>query len=251
MSNDLPAVGATPARMSIGVRARAGFTAIELMVVVTVMILLVAMTAPAIYPAIKKGTVHDAAGAIQRAASQAKQLARTRIEPASSGGAAVRHYGVAIVVPTTGPAYATVIYGDGDPTNFGSIAGWQKNPLTGRDYFKLNFNRGVMPYKMAGPPASGGPGSPAVYTFMPTGSSMGWYYQYRTGFLIQNPATNTALINVGTLAQAATPAAPPLPALKAVAAGIPPVFGVATLDQRYVVAVAVYSIGMMNIQDLF
>ena len=106
-----------------------------------------------------------------------------------------------------------------------------------------------MPYSMGTVPAAPSAGAQPTYTVMPTGTSMGWYYQYRTGFIVQNPGTNTTLINVGTLAQAAR--ATPLPALKAVAAGIPPVFGVATLDQRYVVAIAVYSIGMMNVQDLF
>ena len=89
-------------------RTRDGFTAIEMMVVISVMILLVAMSLPGLFPALKKGRVSDAAEAIMRVASQARQMARLRPQPV---GAAVSYYGVSVVVPATGPAYAVLTYG--------------------------------------------------------------------------------------------------------------------------------------------
>ena len=223
---------------------RAGFTAIELIVVVSVIILLVSLTVPSIMPALKKGAVNDAATAIQRVCSQARQLARTRQEPsptASPGG--VKYWGVNVVVPSdfpVKPAYASVIFGNSTPS--GPDDNLELNPASittpKNPWYRQTMPKSAAPIKMASLPT----GTPAVYTFMPKGSSVGWYYQYRTGFVIQNGATATTPINIGTRGDSSvSPAIPP---------GTPPVFGVASLDQKYVMAIAIYSIGLANIQDL-
>lgn len=224
---------------------RAGFTAIELIVVVSVIILLVSLTVPSIMPALKKGAVNDAATAIQRVCSQARQLARTRQEPSPGVGGGIKYWGVNVVVPTdfpTKPAYAAVIFGNSTPT--GPDPSLENNPASNKPWYRQDMPRSAAPFKMNALPS----GTPATYTFMPKGSSVGWYYQYRTGFVIQNGGTATQPINIGTVAfPGDSTVTPPLPAIPA---GIPPVFGVASLDQKYVMAIAVYSIGLANIQDM-
>jgi type II secretory pathway pseudopilin PulG len=230
-------------------RRRAGFTAIELIVVVSVIILLVSLTVPSIMPALKKGAVNDAATAIQRVCSQARQLARTRQEPAPSAGSAVKYWGVNVVVPAdfpTKPAYAAVIFGNTVPS--GTDDGLELNPLSTsspkKPWFRQDMPRSAAPFKMDARPG----GNPRIYTFLPKGSSVAWYYQYRTGFVIKDGSTATQPMNVGTVAVPADlSATPPTPAIPP---GVPPVFGVASLDQKYVMAIAVYSIGLANIQDL-
>ncbi len=232
-------------------RARAGFTAIELMVVVSVIILLVAMTVPSIFPAIRKGRVHDAANAILRVASQARQFARSRIMP-PPGNAAVpcKFYGVAIVVPTSGAAYAVLTY-DNSLAN-GSAPGpvGQFADYSTTNYLsKQIFNANVMPY--TGILTAGGGGSKAVYSLQPRSTMVGWYYQYRTGFVLQNNTTPdmnyTQIGSIGTPPLVANPAT----GAPAVLAYPPTVLGVCSLDQQYVVAMAIYSIGLANAQDLF
>jgi type II secretory pathway pseudopilin PulG len=213
----------------------AGFTAIEMMVVVSIIILLVAMTVPSIFPAIKKGRVHDAANAIMRVASQARQLARTRQQPAT----AVKYYGVAVVVPSSGPAYAVLTY-DSSAAYSASSELKTQNDAT-KNIAKFEFNRNVMPYN-----ASAG----GTKTLMTTGTAVNWYYQYRTGFVIRDGTTWTTPINVGTPAVAAVAASGSTPAQPAIPAGTPPDFGVCSLDQQYIVAVAIYSIGLGNAQDM-
>jgi type II secretory pathway pseudopilin PulG len=224
-------------------RRRAGFTAIELIVVVSVIILLVSLTVPSIMPALKKGAVNDAATAIQRVCSQARQLARTRQEPAPTAGSAVKYWGVNVVVPSdfpTKPAYAAVIFGNTVPS--GPDDTLELNPLSTsnpkKPWFRQDMPRSAAPFKMTSLPT----GNPRVYTFLPKGSSVGWYYQYRTGFVIKDGASATQPMSVGTLGDATV--TPPIPP------GVPQVFGVASLDQKYVMAIAVYSIGLANIQDL-
>ena len=218
---------------------RAGFTAIELIVVVSVIILLVSLTVPSIMPALKKGAVNDAATAIQRACSQARQLARTRQEPSlSAGTGGIKYWGVNVVVPTdpAKAAYAAVIFGNSVPG--GANTALENNPVSNKPWYRQDMPRSASPFMMNALPT----GNPRIYTFMARGTSVGWYYQYRTGFVIKDGGTATQPINIGTPGDSTV--TPP------VVAGTPPVFGVASLDQKYVMAIAVYSIGLANIQDL-
>ncbi|HEX3132451.1 MAG TPA: prepilin-type N-terminal cleavage/methylation domain-containing protein, partial [Planctomycetota bacterium] len=144
---------------------RAGFTAIEMMVVVSIIIVLVAMVVPTIGPAMKKGSVHDAASAIQRACSMARQLARSTTEPRTTGASATpNYYGVAVVVPseTNKPAYAVVVYGNNPLNDYGFTSN-EKNQYpngvptldgTGtnsglKPSGKFTFSRSVLPVSAA------------------------------------------------------------------------------------------------------
>lgn len=230
--------------MGIDVRVRSarrgGFTAIELMVVVSIIILLVAMTVPSIFPAIRKGRVHDAANAILRVSSQARQLARTRSQPLL---ATVPFYGVAVVVPGTGPAYAILIYDSAAAASLNvTTAGLKTQYDTTKYVSKQVFNSNVMPF-IAG--TGGGPGAKTVYTLQSPGSAVAWYYQYRTGFVIPGFAGWTSPGNVGTMPVSASGGS------AAIATIGPSTFGVCSLDQQYCVAISVYSIGLANSQDLF
>jgi len=230
--------------------AVAGFTAIEMMVVVSIIIVLVAMVVPTIGPAMKKGSVNDAASAIQRACSMARQLARSTTQPRGVAGE-INYYGVAVVVPSESeknkPAYAVVVYGK-DPIDF-SLANKEENQYpngtpkldgTGSIYSgikpagKFTFSRSVMPIKADSASATSTPN----YTFMAPGSAVGWYYAYRTGFVFQNVAAPSASVDIG------------VPPIAAATTGTPQAFGVASLDMKYRVAVAIYKIGLLNAQDV-
>jgi len=234
-------------------RTRAGFTAIELMVVVSIIILLVAMTVPSIFPAIRKGRVHDAANAILKVASQARQLARSRVMPLPTGPVPCNFYGVAVVVPSSGAAYAVLIYDQTIPSGSASGPVGRLADYSTTNYLsKQSFNANVMPFNNL--MVAGGPGTKAIYGLQPRGTMVGWYYQYRTGFVLRNdmaPLSGnqplTQLGNIGTLAVLANPTT----GAPAVAAYNPTTFGVCSLDQQYVVAISIYSIGLANAQDLF
>ena len=226
--------------------SRMGFTAIEMMVVVSIVIILVAMVVPTIGPAMRRGAVHDSANAIQRACSQARQLARSNSEPDGSTDRPLKWYGVAVVVPQSSenkPAYAVVIYGNTKLTDF-SFAndsnhhypnGTPKLDGTTSTYSgykaaaKFPLSRSVMPFQDDKVPDL--PALPA-YAFMTPGSAIGWYYQYRTGFVFMDPTKPGVGVDIGVPAGSA-----------------PQNFGVASLDKKYVVAIAVYKIGLLNTQD--
>ena len=67
-------------------------------------------------------------------------------------------------------------------------------------------------------------------------TSVGWYYQYRTGFIFTNVGKPFEAKDVGVAS--ATGASPQS-------------LGVATIDLKYKVAVAIYKIGLMNAQDMY
>lgn len=226
-------------------RLRAGFTAIEMMVVVSIIIVLVAMVVPTIGPAMKKGSVHDAASAIQRACSQARQLARSTTEPRVTSGTP-NWFGVSVVVPSEAnkPAYAVVIYGNNNPSDYGfasNVSNQYPNGTPNLDGVgtisglkaaaKFPFNRGVMPVMAQSATA---PVAKTDFDFMTPGSAVGWYYQYRTGFVFNNVAQSTRAMDIGVPGSGASPEA----------------LGVASLDKKYIVAVAVYKIGLLNAQDV-
>ena len=231
--------------------ARMGFTAIEMMVVVSIVIILVAMVVPTIGPAMRKGAVHDSANAIQRACSQARQLARSNSEPEGSATKPLKWYGVSVVVPDDGKAaYAVVVYGgvSDNPSTYAFASSSSNHYPNGTPLLdgttntysgykaaaKFPLSRSVMPFKDPTVPTP--PALPA-YTFMAPGSAVGWYYQYRTGFVFMNPAIPGVGVDIG------------VPVISPATTTAPQSFGVASLDKKYVVAIAVYKIGLLNTQD--
>jgi type II secretory pathway pseudopilin PulG len=240
---------------------RSGFTAVEMIVVVSIVILLVSMVVPTIGPAIKKGQVHDAANAIQRACSMARQLARSNSGSVGASSSNTKHFGVAIVVPDASgaaknPAYAAVVYFDGalnDYSNANSPGNQYPNglpdytgtphPTTGeypvvsnkKPAAKFVFNRGVLPFME--PVATR---NSLNYELMEPGTSIGWYYQYRTGFIIPNISSPTETKDIGVIPSSASTST----------AASPQSLGVASVDLRYKSAIAIYRIGLINIQDM-
>ena len=230
---------------------RLGFTAIEMMVVVSIVIILVAMVVPTIGPAMRKGAVHDSANAIQRACSQARQLARSNSEPEGSATRPLKWYGVSVVVPDDGKAaYAVVIYGgvsdnpstytfansSGNhyPNGTPKLDGSNDTYIGFKAAAKFSLSRSVMPFQDSKVPTL-----PALpdYAFMTPGSAIGWYYQYRTGFVFMDPTKPGVGVDIG------------VPVISPAITTAPQSFGVASLDKKYVVAIAVYKIGLLNTQD--
>jgi hypothetical protein len=196
----------------------------------------------------KKGAVHDAASAIQRACSQARQLARSTTEPRVTTGYP-KWYGVCVVVPPDGDPnekapYAVVVYGNTNPSdyNFASNKDNQypngtprldgsATPYSGlKAAAKFKFSRNVMPVK-----SDSAAINPADYTFMGSNSAVGWYYQYRTGFVFNDVSKPTKGVDIGV---------PNSDSIK------PMALGVSSLDRKYIVAVAIYKIGLLNVQDV-
>jgi type II secretory pathway pseudopilin PulG len=228
--------------------ARGAFTALELIVSISIMVVVVAMVIPTIYPALRKGQVHEAAEAIRRVCSQARQLAQTQSPGVGTRGA-ISYYGVAVVVPKTGPAYAVLTYGNTLPTFSGSgastelAAGSITSPSGTRlSQVRIPFSGNVLPFTSSSPLVVR-PGVPISVTPMAPGSCIGWYYQFRTGLPIAPASSGSVPITLaspGITIGVAGASAP----------GYPQALGVCTLDQRYVAALAVYKIGLINVQDL-
>jgi prepilin-type N-terminal cleavage/methylation domain-containing protein len=87
-------------------KRRSGFTAIELLISISVILVLVGMAVPAIAPSIRRGRVNEAANAITQISRQARMLAIQR-QPEES------HYGVLVADdPALGPGpIVALIYG--------------------------------------------------------------------------------------------------------------------------------------------
>lgn len=224
---------------------RMGFTAIEMMVVVSIVIVLVALVVPTIGPAMKRGAVQDSANAIQRACSMAKQLARSNNEPS----VVPKWYGVSVVVPSDNTAaYAVVIYGSEDPASsvFSNadhqypngtplLDGSTKTYNGFKPAGKFLLNSSVMPFKDS--TAS----TPLTCTFLGKGTVVGWYYQYRTGIVFTDPDKPGVGVGYGV----------PVPVGGTVPSPAPiESFGVSSLDKKYKIAIAVYKIGLLNAQDV-
>lgn len=76
-----------------GSRSRSGFTAIELLIVIGVMMLMMGMAVPAVMPALRKGALRSAVTDIEACWSQAQVLAKRATLPPGNTPA---HYGIVI-----------------------------------------------------------------------------------------------------------------------------------------------------------
>jgi hypothetical protein len=141
-----------------------------------------------------------------------------------------------------------VIYGTFNPSDYGSVSvvgnqypnGTPRLDGTGditgmKAAAKFPFSRNVMPIIASG---SVSPTTTPSYTLMGSGTAVGWYYHYRTGFVFQTPGLYPPAVDIG------------VPAVPGVTVGTPQAFGVASLDLKYKIAVAVYKIGLLNAQDV-
>ncbi len=210
-------------------RHRNAFTSIELLVVLMVALVLIGMAVPALVSARHHGSVSDAANAVVRVSSQARQYARTR-QPSAAGD----YYGLTLACEN-GQAYAALTYGpDATPARI------QMQPGTAKPVSKLLFNRNVVVY-------AGRAYDPAAATPLREGSAVGWLYQYRTGYPIATPSPAAKPVNLGVDPEWPVPAGPDVPrgqfpdALRHIS--------LRTADGRYRTAIAIYQIGLTNVQD--
>jgi type II secretory pathway pseudopilin PulG len=213
-------------------RARAAFTAIELLIVLVVVLVLIGMAVPALVGAMRKGSVNDAANSIVRVSSQARQFARTRQAPT---GASIEYYGL-VLVGDEQPNYVALTYG--------TTASKAKILLRpdGKPVVKLLFNRNVVMFTHnAHPPAA--PAEDTVSNGL--GGEKGWMYQYRTGYPIWPGSPPVKAVNIGV--------DPNWPSAITVDAQKFPNeirhLSLRTLDGRYKTAIAIYEIGLSNVQD--
>jgi len=218
---------------------RQGFTAFELLIVLGIIFVLAAMTMPAIFSALRKGRVSDAANAITYVSTQARQLARAR-QPLAVGVTA-KAYGVAVVAPTpTIPGYVSLTYGGPLPSDAAELMS------NGQHVSKFIFNRNVMVYKGADFQSA---------TALSPGTRIVWYFQNQTGLPLQE-AGDLEPIGIGTSATPAAYAANGNLITPAVA--VSPVCGslsVRSLDYDasvpvgYAAAIAIYQIGLPNVRN--
>ena len=88
---------------------RRAFTAVEMVTIIGVMVLLAAMTVPAIGPGLQRGRVNDGANAIITAHQQAHLLSLTQVKPFSL----VRNqFSVSINYDTSGNRYVVMVKDD-------------------------------------------------------------------------------------------------------------------------------------------
>lgn len=147
---------------------RRGFTAVEMVTVIGIMVLLVAMTVPAIGPGLQRGRVNDGANAIITAHSQAHLLALTQVDPNNS---AKNQYFVEIDYETAGSRYVVKV-------GVVKIIAGSKVKQTLRT---LKLHPGVSVYRKD----------------IELTSPLTWNYQNRTGLLMPDD-TSTTMTDIAT-----------------------------------------------------
>ncbi len=251
--------------------SRAGFTAIELMVVLIVILVLIGLAVPGLVGAMRKGSVNDAANAIMRVSSQARQFARTRPAPTTLTPSADRAYFGLVIVGDEQPNYVALTWGT-TCTKADIYVQKQWNAADDRTLFatyntrpnelkngnpipvsKLLFNRNVIVF-------TGTVQDPASANVKPLESQsppqLGWFYQFRTGYPIKPnsgaPQPDSPNVNIGV-----DPEAPGVDATALTGINKATVFPsdlrhltLRTTDGRYTSAIAIYQIGLANVQDL-
>ncbi|MFT3766288.1 MAG: type II secretion system protein [Minicystis sp.] len=183
---------------------RRGFTAFELLIVIGIIMVLTGMSAAPLLPALRRGSVNDAASAVLGVADQARLLAMSRrAEPG--------YYGVVIDTGAQ-PAYVALTYGTSATVADIAMAG-------GKPVAKVEFNRNVMVFT----------GADHASATAATGP-IGWLYQYRTGFPVTGPsALSSAVTAIGTADARG---------------GLPKALSVRGIDGTHRMAVEIYSMGL-------
>ena len=222
-----------------GGRSRAGFTAIEMIVVLAVICLLASMAGLAVVPAVRKGRINEATSAIVDAWRQARRLAMQRAQPGDDA-----HYGVVIAYDVvTDLPYIALIRGrpaDADPI------------LLARD------------------------GKPTLRFDLPAVASVwvgarelrdlpnrriAWYAQYRTGapMAAAGAGWSNVATEIGTrpslrapptlVGTRATPDSDSVPAVVAPGSAANPGLSVRSADDRVRRAIAIYSSGISLVSE--
>lgn len=172
---------------------RQGFTAIEMMVSLIVLLALSSVTVPSLVGALRHARVNEAANAVSKAIGVARSLARTRQADAA------KFYGV-VIVNDQEPAWVGVTYG---------VTATKDDLLLekGKPVCRLAFNRNVVVFQGASP--------------LP--ESLGFFFKYRLGHPIATPSATAKPTTIAGLS-------------------------LRTLDDAYRAALAIYEVGMINIE---
>lgn len=233
---------------------RHGFSAIELLVVIGIMMLLMAMASPAVLKSLRKGKVNSAASDVMQIWRQARMLAMSRQMPDAPRGTAPSHYGLMLVQDSGARSYAALIYDNRDQAALQATpetAVLRRDPTSGitsdsanPPVAKLHFNRNVVLASAADAAAEPDTADRVLVV----------YAQYRTGLPIEP-------------AQVAAGKGPNAPAIGVGLAGNPE-FGIAaspisaklrlqTLDyastpskRGHAIGVTLYPVGVLAAQEL-
>jgi prepilin-type N-terminal cleavage/methylation domain-containing protein len=164
-------------------KSRAGFTAIELLVVIGIMLILMGIAVPPVVGALRRGKVNEAANGVMQCWRQARSLAMANPMPETpADGSQPKHYGVAVVADPAQGSYAAVIYGSTviDTPAEAADAVLRVDPngpaddKTNPAVAKFRFNRAVA-VRSAAPDAT---------SVDSTDRTLAVYAQYRTGLPI-------------------------------------------------------------------
>lgn len=161
---------------------RRGFTAIELLVTISIIAFMAALAAPAALEAINRSSVNRSADLILRVASQAQQFALRR-QALSPQVESCAHYGVALI-PDGTLCRVVLLYGDdagdlmlADPADPASLPALDLLlPASARVLFAEDA---------------------AGLALVPLDRPLCWFYQYGTGRPLERPA-NQAPIGIAT-----------------------------------------------------
>jgi type II secretory pathway pseudopilin PulG len=198
--------------MSLQRRApSSGFTSIELLVVLSIMVLLGGITVPMMLPALRKGSVSDAVNTIASVTEQARSLALATARPTAGATPGPEDcFGVVIFREAERYVVALTRGPTADP---GRIA---LDPVTGEPLSRQVLPAGVAVLVGSSEASSG-----------PVTSSLGWLFQYRTGLCVAEPGQDAQAIQVGRGD-----------------AAVSRYLAVSTPDGRYRSEVAVFPIGL-------
>lgn len=215
-----------------------GFTAIEMIVVVSIVIMLVAMVSPSVFRSLKVGRVSEAANSVMTVMSQAKQLARTH----QSDKTPDVYYGV-LIDCTSSPVKVSLTYGSLASRDYAQPLLAVKTPWN--DYAgyaaAIAANAGILPAPPKLKPVYQLTWNRNVKLKAATAdyNKTIWFgFTPRTArVVVLDPGTNNSfkVTDIGTIAGINNEWKPLV---------------ISSLDENINKAIAVYSIGMANMGDL-
>lgn len=220
--------------MSLPPRSRSAFTAIELVVVLAMAAIIVATSVPPVLGAIRRNAVSRSAEAIVSVAEEARRLARSpRADDLLRNPKGM--YGISVVVPGNGQAYAVLLYGQGE----GDVC---TSSTTGQPLLRKYLNANVLPYTGA---VSTGTGR-RTYSKLGQGH-VSWFYSRGSGRVVDYTPTGDGMpreVGTGDRQGLNLVESQNLSNVAMVIAPRPAEFGVVLLDGSYAVGLAFFHIGL-------
>jgi len=116
-------------------RLRGGFTAVELMMVMGIMLILMGATVPVVLPMLRHGKINAALNDVMSCWREARILAMTHAMPSLNP---VPHFGIMIVQPSSGPSSVSLIY-DSVGTGTAQLLRQGQDPADPTTYIATNL----------------------------------------------------------------------------------------------------------------